>query len=346
MGLAILSLGVPRPGAGMSTAAMISATAAGLAAGAAVNSTGSATARAITAGLLYGVADAAVKAVAVGIQVQGASGLLSGWTLVAAASTFGGFLAFQAALRQGNAVSAISLMTVATTLTALVFGLTAFRESLGLSTTVTILRMAAIALILSCVPALADANLRLPANRRSILSVGRRGLGRVIRAAGASAGATLAVLLAVLTGTGLLYGLRGLGWLAAGPRVGDALPLLQLAGFDAQPLVRIAAAWLLAGAVLGLALFRIKPEARVIIAGGLGLVLLLFASDASFAVSRNLRLSAVLADRVPGDGAWIEGLLLASAAALPRPVPGPVRVPRGLLQPMIWARQQLGSRVG
>lgn len=65
----------------------------------------------------------------------------------------------------------------------------------------------------------------------------------------------------------------------------------------------------------------------------LGLVLLLFASDASFAVARNLRLSAVLADRVPGDGAWIEGLLLASAAAVPRPVPGPLRVPRGLLQP-------------
>jgi enterochelin esterase-like enzyme len=345
-GLVVLSLGLPRPGAGMSTAALICATAAGLVAGVAVTSIGSATARAVGAGLLYGVADAAIKAVAVGTRAHGASALVSGWTLLAAAATFGGFLAFQAALRRGNAVSAISLMTVAATLTALLVGLAVFDESLGSSRVITILHVAAIALVLSCVPALADANLRLPADRRAILAAGRQGLGRASRAFGAGAGATLAAVVAVLTGTGLLYGLRGLGWLAAGPRVADALPLLQLAGFDGQPLVRVAAAWLVAGVVLGLVLVQIKPASRVIIAGGLGLVLLLFASDASFALARNLRLSAVLAGRVPGEGAWIEAVLLAAGAALPGAVHARMRMPQAALHPVLRARQQLSGRAG
>ena len=57
----------------------------------------------------------------------------------------------------------------------------------------------------------------------------------------------LGVLVGLLAGYGWLYVLRGLGWLGAGPAVGDALPLLQLAGFDGQPLLRVVVAWLLAG---------------------------------------------------------------------------------------------------
>jgi|GEM_PF-613073 len=345
-GLALLSLGVPRPGGGMSAAALICATALALMAAAAIASHGGASARAVAAGLLYGVADAAIKAVSVLTHAHGAAALLSGWTLLAAAATFGGFLAFQAALRLGSAVSAISLMTVLTTLTALGFGLLAFRESLGSGPATTLLHLGGLALVLACVPALSDAELRLPAGRLAALRAGRRALAGGLRAVGAGLGAVLAALLAVLTGTGLLYGLRGLGWLAAGPRLGDALPLLQLAGFDGQPLLRVACAWVAAGLVLGTLLIRIRPAARLVIAGGLALVLLLFASEASYALARNLRLSAVLAGRLPGEGAWIEAVLLTLAAALPRPLTARRRLPGAVFEPVLRARHLLGDRAG
>ena len=71
----------------------------------------SAAQKAIAAGLLYGVADASIKAVSVDWSAHGSSALVSGWTLVAILATFGAFLAFQVALRDGGAVSAISLST-------------------------------------------------------------------------------------------------------------------------------------------------------------------------------------------------------------------------------------------
>lgn len=341
--LALLPLGVPRPGGGMATAAMIWVTAFALAAGAAIYSRGGAGARAIGAGVFYGVADAAIKAVSVGVRAHGASGLVSGWTLLAVGATFVGFLAFQSALRRGNAISAISLMTALTTLTALGFGLAAFRESLGSGPTITLLHLLAISVVLACVPLVAVAGSEAPADWRRALDVARGAPRAITRAAGASAAAAFTVLVAVLTGAGLLYGLRGLGWFAAGPRLGDALPLLQLAGFDGQPLARIAVAWLLAGAVVGLTLIRLGPLPRVVIAAGLGLLLLLFASEASFALARNLQLSAVLASRVPGDGAWLEGLLLAVGAALPQLLRGRVRLPRLAFQPLLRARQLFGG---
>jgi enterochelin esterase-like enzyme len=59
--------------------------------------------------------------------------------------------------------------------------------------------------------------------------------------------------------------------------------------------------------------------------------LLLLASDASFALARNLRLSDVLLNRAPGIGPWVEGLLLAagSTAVWRRPAVDPVRVTPG-----------------
>ncbi len=342
-GLAVLSLGVPRPGVGVSAAMLICGTALALAAGSAVSSSGGPAARSIAAGLLYGVADAAIKAVAVGVHAHGVSGLASSWTLLAAVATFAGFLAFQAALRQGNAVSVIALMTAVTTITALAFGVIAFHESLGSGAAMTIVHLAGIALVLSCVPLLTDPDLKPSANPHAAVQAGRQALWRVVRTGGATAGVGLAALLAVLTGTGLLYALRGLGWLAAGPRLRDALPLLQLAGFDGQPLARVAAAWLLAGAVLGMALIRIGPKSRVVITGGLGLVLLLFASEASFAVARNLSLSSVLASRIPGTGMWVEGLLLAAGAALARPLRRPPHLRREPSEPVVRAGQPLTS---
>ena len=50
----------------------------------------------------------------------------------------------------------------------------------------------------------------------------------------------------------------------------------------------------------------------------LGPLFLLLASDASFALARNLRLSDVLLNRAPAIGPWIEGLLLAAGSACVR----------------------------
>ncbi len=113
--------------------------------------------RAIASGLFYGVADAAIKAVSVRWGAHGAGALLSGWTVVALAATFAGFVSFQAALRSGSAVATISLMNCLAALVALVAGLVAFGESLGTGAAVWALHFLAIGLVLACVPVLAGA---------------------------------------------------------------------------------------------------------------------------------------------------------------------------------------------
>ncbi len=129
--------------------------------GLATSAVPAAPARAIAAGLFYGVADAAIKAVSLGWQAHGPSALLSLWTAVAAVATFAGFLAFQSALRHDGAVSAISLMNALAALFALTVGLLAFGESLGANSVAVVAHAVAIALVLSCVPVLAAAHMQL-----------------------------------------------------------------------------------------------------------------------------------------------------------------------------------------
>lgn len=149
-----------------------------------------------------------------------------------------------------------------------------------------------------------------------IPSPARIGSSRAERAGARGAAAILALLVALLAGVGWLYVLRGFGRLAIGPKIRDSLPLLQLAGFDIQPLGRVAAAaWLAAGVVAGVVLIGVPRLWRVLLAGGLGVVLVLVASQASFALTRNLRLSDVVWSRRPGTGA----LLFAAAPAAGRP---------------------------
>ncbi len=301
--------------------------------------------RAIAAGLCYGVADAAIKADSLALRMHGGGALLSGWTVLAGLATFGGFVCFQAALRDEPAVNTISLMTAFTALAALALGVLSFGESLGTSPAATVAHLAAIALVLACVAPLARVQQQLadasgralqpnPASNTGppLATLGgdtRQDAGndhapastRAIRTlftlAGAVAGGA-ALLLCTLAGVGLLYGLRGLHWFAIGPSIPDSLPLLQLAGFDGQPLVRVITAWLPAGIVLGLTVIRIAPSRRFIATALLGaLFIILFASDASYALAQNLRIWPVLADRAPGVGPWLEALLLAAGAALP-----------------------------
>ncbi len=113
--------------------------------------------RAIAAGLFYGVADAAIKAVSQGWTAHGPGALVSVWTVLALLGTFLGFLAFQAALRAGSAITGISLMNCLAALVALCCGLLAFGESLGSSPTAYVAHLLAVALVLACVPVLAAA---------------------------------------------------------------------------------------------------------------------------------------------------------------------------------------------
>ncbi len=114
-------------------------------------------ARAVAAGVFYGAADAAIKAVSVNLGPDGVSALISVWTVAAAVGTFAGFLAFQSALAEESAIGAISLMNGFAALVALLCGLIAFGESLGSDTVAVIAHVIAIAIVLGCVPQLAAA---------------------------------------------------------------------------------------------------------------------------------------------------------------------------------------------
>jgi hypothetical protein len=153
----------------------------------------------------------------------------------------------------------------------------------------------------------------------------------VIRSAGAprplalAAGglvALLALVAGLLAGTGWLYAFRGLHWLGVGPRIADSLPLLQLASADAQPLLRVVVAWVLAGALAGVALRELPLTRRVAPALVLGLLVLLPAAQASYALTRNLGFPDVVFSRGPGFGPVLEAMMFALGCALPGTLSG------------------------
>jgi enterochelin esterase-like enzyme len=301
--------------------------------------------RAIAAGIFYGVADAAIKADAIGLKAHGPGALLSGWTVLAVVATFGGFLSFQAALRDDHAVNAISLMNALAALAALSLGVLAFGESLGTSPAATVFHLLAIGVVLACVPPLARKQQQLSEGHPSPQPAPpprslRRAwpLRRALGIASSSIAIASALLVCAVAGLGLLYALRGLRWFAIGPPIPDSLPLLQLAGFDGQPLARVIVAWPAIGMIIGTALIKLGPLKRAVLVGLLGMLILLIASDAAYALARNLGLESVLVDRAPGLGPWLEGFLLAAGSALPRRGlalrrPGRLRLPAAISQP-------------
>jgi hypothetical protein len=155
--LAALPIGFSTAADHLHSSSLVATVGASLLLALAVSAFRSTAVRAIAAGLFYGIADAAIKAVAVGWRVHGSSALVSGWTVLAAAGTFAGFLAFQSALSDEGAVSPISLMSAFAALAALACGLVAFGESLGTSTLAVGSHLVAIAVVLGCVPVLAAA---------------------------------------------------------------------------------------------------------------------------------------------------------------------------------------------
>ena len=273
----------------------------------------------IVAGLLYGAGDAAIKAAAVSLHGHHPAGSVLGWVVLVALCTFAGFVSFQAALGKGDAIRPLTLMNAFTAIAAATLGITAFGESLGSSPAATVLHAAAIALVLISVRPLAAAQQHVidpdaPPEQSDVtardpsLGLVRRPIRAARGAATLLAGAGILLTASAVT-IGLLYSFRGLGWFSGGPRIGDALPLLQLAGFDGQPLDRVLVAGLLAGLALGLPLIQLHWRGTAVTAI-LAVALLLFASDASYALAHNLRLGPVLASRSPGPGPWLEGLLL------------------------------------
>jgi enterochelin esterase-like enzyme len=155
--LASLPLALSPAHGRLHTDALIGSAVVALLAAVALALTGRPSLRAIAAGVFYGVADAAIKAVSVGWRLHGSVALFSGWTALAVVATLGGFLAFQAALRAQTAVSAISLMSAFAALVALACGVFAFGESLGRGSAAIAVHLVAISLVLACVPVLAGA---------------------------------------------------------------------------------------------------------------------------------------------------------------------------------------------
>jgi enterochelin esterase-like enzyme/drug/metabolite transporter (DMT)-like permease len=156
-GLFVLPIGVHASADRLDTATLLIATAVALAVGLPTARARAPFVRAIAAGLLYGVADAAIKAVSVSWGHHANAALLASWVVLAVIGTFGGFLAFQAALRAGSAITSISLMNGIAALAALGFGLLAFGESLGASPAAVSGHVLAVGLVLACVPVLAAA---------------------------------------------------------------------------------------------------------------------------------------------------------------------------------------------
>jgi hypothetical protein len=133
-----------------------------------------------------------------------------------------------------------------------------------------------------------------------------QGRQRPHRALQALAGVVAVV--AIAAGIGWLYLLRDSSALAVGPRLHGALPLEELAGRGAQPLGRVAVAWLPAGFAAGLALGLAARRPRTVwiapVCGMLTLAIVFSTTAGSEAVSQNERLSAHWGSALEREGLW------------------------------------------
>jgi hypothetical protein len=139
------------------------------------------------------------------------------------------------------------------------------------------------------------------------------------------AAAAGAVVLAVVAGAGWLYLLRDLAALAEGPRVSGALPLQRLAGGDAQPLVRVLAAWIPAALVCRMLLgtvTRLRAPGRAAAAGLGSLVLLLAYGAVADTVTASDTLGPHVAPQLGHGATWLAAALMGAAALIP-PLPRP-----------------------
>jgi hypothetical protein len=115
----------------------------------------------LAAGVLYGSADAATKAVTGAAHAGLLAGLLSPWAAAIVVTSAGAFFCFQRGLQIGPALPVIALMTAATNVVAVVGGVTVFAESLGSSLAFSLVHVGALAAVVLCAWRLAPAQARL-----------------------------------------------------------------------------------------------------------------------------------------------------------------------------------------
>lgn len=143
-----------------------------------------------------------------------------------------------------------------------------------------------------------------------------------IRRSSAALGALLVVLCAVCAGFGWLDLLRSHAVLAVGPALDDSLPLRRLAGEAAQPLARVAFAWVSVGVGAGLILGRLGRVVRLGLLSFSSLLLLVLAAAAAHAVEETQNFASTLFSHRPGIGLVVEATLFTlAAAAIPRRAP-------------------------
>lgn len=133
--------------------------------------------------------------------------------------------------------------------------------------------------------------------------------------------AWLAVPVTVIGAIGWLYLLRGVGGLGLGPVVPGALPLQQLAGEDAQPLLRLAVVWIPAGAVAALALAagtRLTRVQRVAGVTGVAWLVLVASGAASDAAAVSATVASHLPAQLTRGGTWVAVGLMAAGSLLVR----------------------------
>jgi hypothetical protein len=113
----------------------------------------------LAGGILYGMADVAIKAVTGVAHAHGVAGVIrSPWVVVAALATAGAFFAFQRGLQSGRAVPVIVLMTTATTVVSIIGGFAVFGDPLGRTPGLVALHVTAFALVTVAAAALAPAS--------------------------------------------------------------------------------------------------------------------------------------------------------------------------------------------
>jgi len=102
----------------------------------------------IAAGLGFGIADVAVKALSGDLLDSGPAGLLSPWSVIIVTAAVGSFFASARSLQIGDGVAVIAVTSVAANLSTILAGLAVFGDQLGKDALVIGVRVSAFALIL------------------------------------------------------------------------------------------------------------------------------------------------------------------------------------------------------
>jgi hypothetical protein len=126
-------------------------------------------------------------------------------------------------------------------------------------------------------------------------------------------------LIAPVAGIGLLYLFRQASIAGVGPRPAGALPLEQLAGADAQPVVRMALAWLPVGLAVGALVAVFTRSSRAFTLALVTLVagaLLVTSGGVSESIENNESLTQHLAAPLGLSGTWVSLVLLLIGAAI------------------------------